>query len=245
MGYFTNLFKAVFNAKEVIKERIYFSSDEHDDNYMIPMNHFSGGNSIGFDLNSDDNESYNTSDNQPPKKRKVKPIDVVDEIKKPPTNFSLDALDHKIEILKDKKELTKQHYSKKDIELMIACLENRKKYHNKSKDGKTFSEFYGLLDTTDEEKIDALLEKNELVMKESDLFVPEFPDEAIKIMKLYSEKTVELCGKKPNFQVIAEDSKFKKAYEKRDPILLAQSPFGLFWYILGAWDEEMILLKDL
>ena len=38
---------------------------------------------------------------------------------------------------------------------------------------------------------------------------------------------------------------FRKAYEKRDPILLAQSPFGFYWQILGAWDKEMLLLGEL
>ena len=51
--------------------------------------------------------------------------------------------------------------------------------------------------------------------------------------------------KKPVFYVIAEPDKFRKAYEKRDPILLVQSPFGFYWQILGAWDKEMILLSEL
>jgi hypothetical protein len=55
----------------------------------------------------------------------------------------------------------------------------------------------------------------------------------------------ELCGKKPVFYVIAEPDKFRKAYERRDPILLVQSPFGFYWQILGAWDKEMILLSEL
>jgi hypothetical protein len=45
--------------------------------------------------------------------------------------------------------------------------------------------------------------------------------------------------------VIAEPDKFRKAYEKRDPILLVQSPFGFYWQILGAWDKEMMLLSEL
>jgi hypothetical protein len=64
-------------------------------------------------------------------------------------------------------------------------------------------------------------------------------------MKKYTNNMKKLCQKKPVFYVIAEPDKFKKAYEKRDPILLVQSPFGFYWQILGAWDKEMILLSEL
>ncbi len=82
-------------------------------------------------------------------------------------------------------------------------------------------------------------------MKTSDIFVPEFPDDAIKIMKSYTDKMALICNKKPVFYVIAEEKDFQKKYEKRDPILLVQSPFGFYWQILGAWDKEMLLLSEL
>ena len=30
-----------------------------------------------------------------------------------------------------------------------------------------------------------------------------------------------------------------------NPILLVQSPFGIYWQILGAWDKELVLLEEL
>ncbi len=45
--------------------------------------------------------------------------------------------------------------------------------------------------------------------------------------------------------MIAENGKFKKEFDRNDPILLAQSPFGIFWDVLGAWDEEILLLEEL
>ena len=83
------------------------------------------------------------------------------------------------------------------------------------------------------------------MMRSPDIFIPEFPAEAVQAMKIYTEKIEELCGKKPVFFVIATEDSFKKTYGKRDPILLASSPFGFYYYILGAWDEEMILLTEL
>jgi hypothetical protein len=76
-------------------------------------------------------------------------------------------------------------------------------------------------------------------------FVPDMPKEAIRAMKEYTDMCVNLCNKKPIFYIIAKHEDFQKKNAKRDPILLAQSPFGFFWQILGAWDEEMVYLGDL
>ena len=172
------------------------------------------------------------------KKLKVKPVDVLNELEVMPTPFTLILLDEKIGILLDKSKLIVQHYSKREVEALIERLENRKKYN----ENKLFFDKY---QNTTDEKIDTLLGKYDLVMKTSDIFIPEFPDEAIKTMTQYTEKMKLICDKKPVFYVIAEPVHFKKAYEKRDPILLVQSPFGFYWQILGAWDAEMILLSEL
>jgi hypothetical protein len=147
-------------------------------------------------------------------------------------------IEEKINILNDKVKLINQHYAKREVIALIQRLENRKKYLE-------YKDYFDRFQNTTDEKIDLLLDKYELVMKTSDIFVPEFPDEAILKMKEYTDKLDELCGKKPVFYVIAEVKDFKKAYEKRDPILLVQSPFGFYWQILGAWDETMMLLSEL
>ena len=90
-----------------------------------------------------------------------------------------------------------------------------------------------------------LLKKYELVHRSADLFIPEFPDIAIKIMKEYEGKCVTITKKKPVFYVIATEDSFKKQIKRRDPILLVQSPFGFFWQILGGWDKAMMLLSEL
>ena len=46
-------------------------------------------------------------------------------------------------------------------------------------------------------------------------------------------------------RIIAQEKDFKSKVEKNDPMLLVQSPVGFFWQILGAWDEEMLLLSEL
>ena len=172
-------------------------------------------------------------------KIKLKPIDVLVELETVPTPFSLTNLEDRIFVLKDKEKLITQKYAKREMGHLIERIENRRKYAE-------HKVFFDSFQNTTDEKIDILLKNhNHLIMKTSDIFIPEFPDEAIKVMKDYTEKTALICNKKPVFYVIAEEDKFKKAYERRDPILLVQSPFGFFWQILGAWDKEMLLLSEL
>ena len=224
------------------------SSDGLDETFLFDFKNYQSGYRGGSSLNtfivsgsSFDVDSENTPaklDDAKPKKIAVKPIDVVNELETIPTPWTLSNLQDKIEILEYKRDLITQKYSKREVEAMIERLENRKKWDK-------FKKFFDGYQNTTDEKIDDLLDKYDLVMKTSDLFVPEFPDVAIQTMKSYTENMMKLCKKKPVFYVIAEPDKFRKAYEKRDPILLVQSPFGFYWQILGAWDKEMMLLSEL
>jgi hypothetical protein len=179
------------------------------------------------------------------KKIKVKPKDVLDELERIPTMWSLEHIDEKIDIIKDKVELLNQEYARRELEDFVSRLENRKKLHDKDKDKKTFLSYFQQFDTTTDEKIETLTKKYDLVMESADIFVPEFPESAVKIMKLFNSKVKKITGKNPIYYVIAESTLFEKKYARRDPILLAQSPFGFYYHILGAWDSEMVFLSEL
>lgn len=168
------------------------------------------------------------------------PLSVMTELETVPTPFNSndEELDEKIATLTDKTKLLNQRFAKDQLEGLIQRLENRKKYRE-------HIQFFGGFPNTTDQKIDALLSKYKVVIKTSDLFIPTFPKEAIEVMKKYTEVTKALCGEAPVFYVIAEEKDFAKKYEKLDPILLAQSPFGFYWQILGAWDKEMLLLSEL
>lgn len=218
-------------------------SDGLDENYLFDFKNYSSGyrGSGLFNVSSitvggmSDSESSKASE---PQKIRIKPIDVLDQLETVPTPWTLSNLEDKISVLKYKQELITQSYSRREVEALIERLQNRLKWAE-------FSEFFMQFQNTTDEKIEALLDKYDLVMNTSDLFVPEFPDEAIMVMREYTDQLQALCNKKPVFYVIAEPDKFRKAYERRDPILLVQSPFGFYWQILGAWDKEMILLSEL
>lgn len=176
----------------------------------------------------------------------VKPIDVYNELEKIPTRWSLEGLDDKLGILRDKLSLIQNNAnSKREVSALIELLENRKKYYDKASDGQLFWQYFAQYDVTNDQKIQKLLGKYKLVMESADIFIPEFPGEAIFTMTEFSKKCKELCNKDPKYFVIATEDSFNKVYGRRDPILLAQSPFGFYYHILGAWDKEMLYLPEL
>lgn len=127
----------------------------------------------------------------------------------------------------------------KEIASIIERLENRRKLSGV----KAVVESYP--HTTSELINDVMEHHKNLRFKPAAEFVPDFPTDAIKAMKEYDDMCMKVCGKKAVFYVIAQSKDFEKVAKRRDPILLAQSPFGFFWQILGAWDEEMMYLGDL
>lgn len=175
-----------------------------------------------------------------PKDKRIakKPVEVVAELGTVPTPFTLEGLEEKIALFKDKKAISVQRYAKDQIVGFLKRLENRKKY-------KENIEFFSQFPNTTDEKIDELLKNYKLEMNESELFIPTFPQEATDVMKKYTQVCEKLFKEKPVFYVIAEEKDFAKKRGKLDPILLVQSPFGFFWQCLGAWDKEMLLLSEL
>ena len=109
----------------------------------------------------------------------------------------------------------------------------------------TFKAFFEQWDTTNEKNIRDLVGKYNLSFESADIFIPDFPDEAVHMMTIYTDAVECLCGKKPRYYVIAEKKDFQSKYDRRDPIILAQSPFGFYYHIIGAWDKEMVLLSEL
>jgi hypothetical protein len=61
-----------------------------------------------------------------PTKIKVRPKDVLNELETVPTPFTLTLIDEKIEILKDKIDLIRQKYAKREVEALLERMHNRK-----------------------------------------------------------------------------------------------------------------------
>jgi hypothetical protein len=126
-----------------------------------------------------------------------------------------------------------------EIQSVVMRLENRLKYS----EHKEFFEQYPYTTTS---RIAPLLAANSyLKIGKIAQFVADLPKEAIDAMKNYDKECKEICGKKAIYYIMADKKDFEKSEKRRDPILLAQSPFGHFWQILGAWDKEMLLVEEL
>lgn len=164
------------------------------------------------------------------------------------TKFEIKAgpkyVDAQIEDFKEKLNLIKSSDSDmrrgvSEIASILVRMKNRKKY-------KKFKKFYDNYAYTTTTRIDDLIKKHShLKLGTMEQFIADLPTEATREMKVYTSQTEKLCDKKPIFYIIANKTDFEKSEKRRDPILLAQSPFGHFWQILGAWDEEMLLLEEL
>lgn len=242
----------VFTGKSIVLPALEGEAWGANDKYMVDFRPERFGNfSVGDDGDME-------SSKRPPEPRAeaeedgerikvpVTPKAVLGELGRKPTNWSLQGLEDKLAILKDKRELITQRFAAKEVDGLMDCLRARKKYDHRSKKAKTtYREFFGRFDATDHDKVTAFLKKHRLVMKDADIFIPEFPDVAVRQMKIYTATVEELTGKKPRYFVIATKDQFRDADGKRDPILLAQSPFGFYYYILGAWDKEMLNLNEL
>lgn len=126
-----------------------------------------------------------------------------------------------------------------EIASIIIRLENRKKYPE-------VKDFFEQFPYTSGSRIDEVVKVHDhLKLGQIAEFVADLPPEATAVMKDYNEHCDKVCGKKAVFYIIADKKDFERTNKRRDPILLAQSPFGHFWQILGAWDDEMLFLEEL
>lgn len=130
-------------------------------------------------------------------------------------------------------------YGRQEVESMLERLKNRMFYEGK----KAVFEKYPY--TTNDAIRKVLAKHKNLEAVTADVHIPDLPGEAITAMQDYTEVTLGIANKAPVFYLIREKEEEKAVQRKRDPILLAQSPFGFFWQILGAWDKEVVLLEEL
>lgn len=130
-------------------------------------------------------------------------------------------------------------YGREEVKSMIERLNNRRQF------GLLTAAFNKYPHTTNDAIRRVLSENKHLQATPVDAMLPDLPAEAVDAINDYSELVKQVCGKRPVFYLIAERVEQKSVARKRDPILLAQSPFGFFWQILGAWDKEVVLLDEL
>jgi hypothetical protein len=159
-------------------------------------------------------------------------------------NTNPEYVTKQLEDFKDKLNLIKSEEwdvrrGVEEVSSIVVRLENRKKYS-------TVKDFFEQFPYTTTSRIGGVIKSHDyLKLGKVAEFLADMPKEAMTIMKEYNTYTKEVCEKQAVFYVVANKKDFERTQKRRDPILLAQSPFGHFWQLLGAWDNEMLLLEDL
>lgn len=179
------------------------------------------------------------------KRIEKKPIEVYEEIISQEPKIDLNSLNKKIALVKQRKDIIEKMIKKQpatdEIEA-LGFLEARKKY-TKYKDLFKWS-------ITTFELIDKLLKKYKLKILDLSSTTGHkiIPMEGLLELKKFINAYQKVRNDEPILKIILDDSDNQQAKEKRrraDPIILASSPFGKWFYILGAWDKEIEYIEDL
>ena len=176
-------------------------------------------------------------------REEVQPVDVI-HLVETDVEVNIEDLDGKLKILEEKAILYSETLSRgvpEDLYHAIEVLMARKKYPK--------VEQLIPWKTTTKEKIDKLCKKYKLDHKPTSVFLPEFPEEVLEEVKKFKyiyEKVIDktISSPKPDLSIIAHPDLFEKE-PKGDPILLAKSPFGDYYFVLCAWDKEVDYVGDL
>lgn len=75
------------------------------------------------------------------------------------------------------------------------------------------------------------------------------PMEAIDELEKFCKEYERFTDTEPDFKLIIDDAPAPEERQsrerKKDPILLASSPFGRWYHVLGAWDKEVLVIDEL
>jgi len=155
----------------------------------------------------------------------VKPIDIIHDLENS-VNFPKDKIKEAIKELQSRIKFMNK-ILKTDVDdehRALAMLKAREKYPK-------YAHLFKWKTTT-ASHIKKLLDKYDLDHKNIKYYVRSIPHKAIVSMQLYAGVFAKVSKETPNFTIIAPTEYFKDPKNKTDPILLAESPFGTFYYIL-------------
>ena len=93
---------------------------------------------------------------------------------------------------------------------------------------------------TNQEMIDKLCKKYKVHLVSLGDYYRLVPKEGVDQIENFAENMSRVSRNDPLFKLIISDEE-----KPKDPILLAQSPFGSWFYVLGAWDKEVEIVDKL
>jgi hypothetical protein len=175
---------------------------------------------------------------QKDKRKVVKPVSVYNEILSEEPVMDLEELDGQIAVVKTRMRMLKKatgidaNNPSSDEYVALEFLKARKKYL-KHKD-----KFGWALSTP--KLIAKLLKKYQLRMVNVQGYYRTLPGEALAEMEKFATAWQKVRDDEPEYKLIIDADETKK-----DPILLGCSPFGRWYYVLGAWDKEVEIVDKI
>lgn len=167
-----------------------------------------------------------------------KPVQIVGEIVAKQPEIQTGGLKEQIKIVEARLKVLKRYGGQTgDETLALQFLKARRKY---AKTEKLFKDW----PITTDEMIQNLVKKYKVQFVSFYGYSKSLPIQATEQLEKFGnawEKVVD-DDSKPDLRMITD---YKGTEHKKDPILLAASPFGAWWHILGAWDEEVKIVDDL
>ncbi len=165
-----------------------------------------------------------------------KPVEIFKEIISETPKLDLSNLDEKIKVIeKRKKFITEELEGNVNDECeALAFLKARKKYEP-NKDLFNWS-------VVTLSSIGKLEKKYKVKMVKIDNYTKTMPEEAIDELEKYLQAYKKVRDDAPVIKLIVDEGGKE---DKKDPILLASSPFGKFFHFLGAWDKEVKYVDEI
>lgn len=165
----------------------------------------------------------------------AKPVDVYKEIISEEPHMNLKDLDKQLKAVQRRKDMLEELGIEAGMEYeAVEFLKARKLWTvNKDKFRWNIASFDGVKD---------LCKKYKLREVGFESFYRNVPMEAVDELEKFNNAYKKIRKDRPMLKLIIDDGGKET---RKDPILLASSPFGRWWYILGAWDKEVEYVDDL
>ena len=167
-----------------------------------------------------------------------KPVEVVAEILAKKPEIQLNDIDGQIKVVEARLKVLEQFKGQTSDEIWSLRYLKARKYYKK------YEALFNWEITT-EDLIKSLTTKYKLSRVSFHGYSKSVPNEATMELERFGkawEKVVDEDDYTPTLDLIID---YQGPEYKKDPILLASSPFGKWWYVLGAWDREVEIVDDI
>lgn len=178
-----------------------------------------------------------------------KPVEVFKEIILEPTEcprIDFEDLEGQITLVERRRRVLREEVGMESTpdedEALIFLYARQKLLKNKEQHGFKWP-------VTTKDKIDKLCKTYKLDLVSFKNYYKTVPMEAIDELEKFCQEYEKFTDTAPDLKLIIDDApapnENQSRERKKDPILLASSPFGRWYHVLGAWEKEVLVVDEL